>query len=82
MPVVSVSLTNVGYDGYVSLPKGQRSRIIDKMVREYALERIRINAPHEEKHYLTVAEVLERQTKLEITISTLMDENKRLKELK
>lgn len=82
MPVVSVSLSKVGYDGYDSLPRGQRSRIIDKMLREYALDRVRIMAPYEDKNYLTVKEVLDRQTKLETTISTLMDENKRLKELK
>lgn len=82
MPVVSVSLSKVGYDGYDSLPRGQRSRIIDKMLREYALERIRVSAPHEDKHYLTVREVLERQTYLETTIDTLTKENKILKELK
>ena len=82
MPVVSVSLSKVGYDGYDSLPRGQRSRIIDKMLREYALDRIRLHSPYEDKHYLTVKEVLERQEYLKTTIETLTAEVKRLKGLK
>ena len=81
MPVVSVSLSEVGWEGYKALPRGKRSRIIDKMLREYALDRIRMTAPHEEKGYLTVAEVLERQTYLQTTLDTVMTENKRLKEV-
>ena len=38
MPVVSVSLTEIGYEGYKELPKGQRSRYIDRMLRDYALD--------------------------------------------
>ena len=38
MPVVSVSLSEVGYEGYKGLPKGRRSRMIDRMLRDYALD--------------------------------------------
>ena len=38
MPVVSVSLSEVGYEGYKGLPKGSRSRMIDGMLRNYALD--------------------------------------------
>jgi len=38
MPVVSVSLSEVGYEGYKELPKGRRSMMIDRMLRDWALD--------------------------------------------
>jgi len=38
MPAITASLSETGYEGYVSIPKGMRSKVIDKMLRDYALE--------------------------------------------
>ena len=62
MPVVSVSLSKVGYEGYVALPRGKRSQKIDEMLREYALDRQR-TVLHDQA--LSVREVLERQKDME-----------------
>jgi|TARA_R100000049_G_C1878119_1_gene35457 hypothetical protein len=79
MPVVSVSLSEVGWEGYKALPRGKRSQMIDKMLREYALDHQRTVMGQEA---LSVKEVLERQKYLETTNQTLNEEIKRLKELK
>ena len=62
MPVVSVSLSEVGWEGYKALPRGKRSQMIDKMLREYALDHQR-TVMHQES--LSVREVLTRQKDLE-----------------
>jgi len=62
MPVVSVSLSEVGWEGYKALPRGKRSQMIDKMLREYALDNQR-TVMHQES--LSVREVLTRQKDLE-----------------
>ena len=72
MPVVSVSLTEVGYEGYKGLPKGSRSRYIDRMLRDYALD-------HHHVQGRSIRDIAEDQKKMKITISTIMDENTQLK---
>jgi hypothetical protein len=42
MPAITASLSETGYDGYKSIPKGNRSRVIDKLLQEYALNRFKI----------------------------------------
>lgn len=76
MPVVSVSLSEVGYEGYKELPKGKRSEYIDRMLRDYALSRHTVTPRPGESERLTVKEVLERQQFLEQTINTLNEELK------
>jgi len=83
MPVVSVSLSERGFEGYTSLTKGLRSRIIDKMLCEYALKRTFtvINEEH-----LSVHDVMKRQFHFTETMQQRQDEIVRLtaelKELK
>jgi len=67
MPVVSVSLSDMGYEGYSNLPKGSRSRIIDKLLRDYALKS---NYTVHHGEHMSVQQVFERQKYLEITIET------------
>mgnify|MGYP003147460386 CR=1 FL=1 len=74
-----MSLSEVGWEGYKALPRGKRSQMIDKMLREYALDHQRTVMGQEA---LSVKEVLERQKYLETTNQTLNEEIKRLKELK
>lgn len=62
MPVVSVSLSEIGYEGYTSLTKGKRSKVIDKLLREYALKR---SYTVFEGEHISVQEVFERQKHLE-----------------
>ncbi len=63
MPVVSVSLTDVGYEGYKSIPIGRRSRRIDKMLREFALE-------HHHVQGRSVKEIGEMQVNLKAMIAS------------
>jgi hypothetical protein len=58
MPVVSVSLSEIGYEGYTSLTKGLRSKIIDSLLCDYALKRAHtvINEEH-----LSVHDVMKKQ---------------------
>jgi metal-responsive CopG/Arc/MetJ family transcriptional regulator len=76
MPVVSVSLSEVGYEGYKELPKGKRSEYIDRMLRDYALERHTVTPRAGQTERLTVRQVLDRQQYLEQTIKTLNHELK------
>jgi len=73
MPVVSVSLSEVGYEGYKELPKGRRSRYIDRMLRDYALD-------HHHVKGRSVREIGEMQVNLKAMIESLQQENKKLKE--
>lgn len=74
MPVVSVSLSEVGYEGYKELPKGKRSEYIDRMLRDYALERHTVMPRPGDTERLSVKQVLDRQQYLEQTIRTLNEE--------
>jgi len=76
MPVVSVSLSETGYEGYVSIPKGERSRCINKLLKEYALKS---NWTVRNGEHLTVNEVFERQRFMQQTIETAHKEIKALK---
>jgi len=69
MPAITASLTETGYEGYISIPKGMRSKVIDKMLRDYALKRTHIYREFEGQ--VSVQEVLDRQKKMEQTIETL-----------
>jgi len=69
MPAITASLTEAGYEGYVSIPKGNRSRVIDKLLQEFALNRakIRYGSPgnYTEPTGKTVTQVLEDNKYLE-----------------
>jgi len=65
MPVVSVSLSEMGYEGYVSISKGDRSRCIDKLLCDYALKR---NWTVRKGEHMSVQQVFERQKYLEVTL--------------
>jgi len=83
MPTVSVSLSEIGYEGYTSIIKGNRSRIIDQMLRSYALKRAKVYLNEE---HLSVQKVMERQHHFTETMKQRQDEIDRLtaelKELK
>jgi len=83
MPTVSVSLSEIGYEGYTCIMKGNRSRIIDQMLRAYALKRAKVYLNEE---HLSVQEVMERQFHFMETMQQRQDEIDRLtaelKELK
>jgi len=77
MPVVSVSLSDVGYEGYKELPKGRRSRYIDRMLREYALDHHHVV---DNTGRRSIREIGEMQVNLKAMIASLQKENKKLKE--
>jgi len=83
MPTVSVSLSDIGYEGYTCIIKGSRSRIIDQMLRAYALKRAKVYLNEE---HLSVHQVMERQFHFTETMKQRQDEIDRLtaelKELK
>jgi len=76
MPVVSVSLSETGYEGYRSLTKGLRSKIIDRMLCDYALKRAHtvINEEH-----LSVHDVMKKQFHFTQTMQQSQDEIRSLK---
>jgi hypothetical protein len=83
MPAITASLSEVGYEGYRAIPKGMRSKAIDTMLRDYALNRTHVRTEFES---LSVQEVLDRQKKYkEINanyleqIMTLREELKQLR---
>jgi len=76
MPAITASLSEQGYEGYLTIPKGMRSKVIDKMLRDYALDRHHITPRPGDLQRLTVRDVLDRQQYLEQTIRTLTDELK------
>ena len=89
MPVVTVSLCEVGYDGYKSIQKGNRSRIVNKFLKEHSLKNSykyvydpnKMNDRFDVPIKLTALEVYQKQEHLERTLQTLWEENKRLKEM-
>jgi len=78
MPAITASLTEVGYEGYASIPKGMRSKVIDELLRGYALKRTRIK--HVELGSISVQEVLDRQKYMKISLNTFQEEIRTLKE--
>jgi len=83
MPAITASLSEVGYEGYKTIPKGMRSKAIDTMLRDYALNRTHVRTEFER---LSVQEVLDRQKNYEAIqanyleqIMTLREELKQLK---
>jgi len=78
MPVVSVSLSEIGYDGYKNIPMGLRSKLVDKLLREYALKSQSVTLPFADRA-ISVAQVLENQTKMALTMASYIDEIKMLK---
>jgi len=78
MPAITASLSEVGYEGYVSIPKGMRSKVIDKMLRDYALKRIHVYREFEGQ--ISVQEVLDREKYNLITLKTHQEEIRTLKE--
>jgi hypothetical protein len=84
MPAITASLSKVGYEGYESIPKGQRSKVIDKILRDYALKRTHVII--EGRGQLSVMEVLDRQKNYEAIqanyLEQIMTLREELKELK
>lgn len=84
MPVVTISLCEKGYEGYTSITKGQRSQIVNKMLKDYALKRsvryVFDNGPQRPPYHLTAHEVWTKQERLEQLINDLYEENTRLKQ--
>jgi len=81
MPVVSVSLSEIGYEGYKSIPMGLRSKLVDKLLREYALKSNSVVLPFADRA-VSVQTVLDNQHQLELDLKYLTEENDRLQELK
>jgi|FLLY01.1.fsa_nt_gi hypothetical protein len=83
MPTVSVSLSDIGYEGYASISKGTRSKVIDRLLRDFALKRAH-TVLHGE--HMSIQQVLERQFHFTETMQQRQDEINRLtaelKELK
>jgi hypothetical protein len=70
MPVVSVSLSDIGYEGYKELPKGRRSRLIDRMLRDYALDHHHTVVNNQRR---SIREVSEAQVLLEQRIASYQE---------
>jgi len=77
MPVVSVSLSEIGYDGYKSIPMGLRSKLVDKLLREYALKSQSVVLPFADRA-ISVQQVLDDQHTLTLDVKHLTEENDRL----
>jgi len=71
MPAITASLSEVGYEGYTSIPKGMRSKVIDKMLRDYALKKVHVY--REMEGQISVQEVLSREKTQSQTIKTLFE---------
>jgi len=80
MPAITASLSETGYEGYTSIPKGMRSKVIDKMLRDYALQKTHVY--REQMGQMSVQEVLDKQQYLEISLQTAREELRELKEAK
>jgi len=72
MPAITASLTETGYEGYKSIPKGMRSKVIDKMLRDYALKKVHVY--REMEGQVSVQEILNREDKMIQTIKTLYEQ--------
>jgi len=71
MPAITASLSDIGYEGYTSIPKGMRSKVIDKMLRDYALKKVHVY--REMEGQIAVQEVLNREKHNQATIKTLFE---------
>jgi len=80
MPAITASLSEIGYEGYVSIPKGMRSKVIDKMLRDYALKKTMIY--REQVGQISVQEVLDTHDHLILSLETARKEIRELKEAK
>jgi hypothetical protein len=78
MPAITASLSETGYEGYTSIPKGMRSKVIDRLLRDYALDRVHIY--REQVGQVSVKEVLDKQEFLEMSLQTGYQELRDLKE--
>lgn len=78
MPAITASLSEIGYEGYVSIPKGMRSKVIDKMLRDYALKKTMIY--REQVGQMSVQQVLDQREQDLTSLKTLQQENKLLRE--
>jgi len=78
MPVVSVSLSEIGYDGYKSIPMGLRSKLVDKLLREYALKSQSVTLPFADRA-VSVHSVLENQANMVATIASYAEQIEQLK---
>jgi len=77
MPAITASLSETGYEGYTSIPKGMRSKVIDRLLRDYALEKVHIY--REQIGQVSVKEVLDKQEYLEMSLQTAHQEIRDLK---
>jgi hypothetical protein len=78
MPAITASLSKTGYEGYTSIPKGMRSKVIDRLLRDYALKKATIY--REQVGQVSVQEVLDKQQYLEISLQAAYQELRELKE--
>jgi len=69
MPVVSISLSEIGYNGYTNIPKGLRSKLVDKLLREYDLKSQSVVLPFADRA-MSVHQVMENQGKLQQTLES------------
>ena len=90
MPVVTVSLCDAGYEGYKSIMRGLRSRVVNRMLKEYALDISQRYWYEDDKMYsrnrrtradrpTSAAQVWEQQQWLEERMALLIEENKELR---
>ena len=79
MPSITASLSEAGYEGYRAIPKGMRSQVIDRMLRDYALNTVHITPKPGDFEKLTVQQALEKIEFVKITNETLFEENRELK---
>jgi len=79
MPVVSVSLSEIGYEGYKSIPKGLRSKLVDKLLREYDLKSHSVVLPFADKA-VSVQSVMENHGKMSDTLRSQGELIRKLKE--
>jgi hypothetical protein len=69
MPVVSISLSEIGYNGYTNIPKGLRSKLVDKLLREYDLKSHSVVLPFADRA-ISVDQVMENQGKMQQTLES------------
>ena len=79
MPSITASLSEAGYEGYRTIPKGMRSQVIDRMLRDYALNRHHITPQPGDFEKLTVQQALDKIEFTKKSLATLFEENRELK---
>lgn len=47
MPVISVNLDDIAYEGFKTIPRGQRSRVVSGLLYELNLDKTRVLLSHE-----------------------------------